>query len=223
MKSQRDTGEGGKMQVGTMVLRLPHYIRQWLKNPAQRRLGLLQQPLYWRAKGWLKVRSFKLKRQLYAAGNKWSDTKESVSVLRQLAAAVVWDVIVAILFVLVLEFLDKYVFVRMNISPVNGLTSRFSSSLGENAFVSLFSTLAQISGIFIGLYFAAISSIASAVYVRVPADVRRLMLEEKTGNIYIRTVAFLGVLSVTVLTAKAAGYTVGSFVIIATTSSPSIT
>jgi len=56
--------------------------------------------------------------------------------------------------------------------------------------------IASISGIFLGLYFTAISGIASNYLLRASQDVKRFFLTEPRGNQYIRTITITTVISV---------------------------
>ena len=89
------------------------------------------------------------------------------------------------------------------------LARRFRTGAGSGAEQSLFGTVAQIAGIFLGLYFTAVSAIAAAVYADVPGEVRLVLLREKVGNVYIRTVAFLGAFALILLSAITLGVRVG--------------
>ena len=81
--------------------------------------------------------------------------------------------------------------------------------LDNSTYVSLLSTVAQIAGIFLGLYFTAVGVVVSAVYSRVPGDVRALLVQEKTGNLYIWIVALLCAVAVLLLAIHALGFPIG--------------
>jgi hypothetical protein len=68
--------------------------------------------------------------------------------------------------------------------------------------------LAGVGGVFLALYFTAISTVAANVYAAVPHDIRNLMLRDKVGNAYVRIVALLAALSGLLLLARAAGASV---------------
>ena len=48
-----------------------------------------------------------------------------------------------------------------------------------------------VGGVFIGLYYAAISTIGGAIYARLPNDIRDLLAKEQVGNVYMRLLAWL--------------------------------
>jgi hypothetical protein len=53
-------------------------------------------------------------------------------------------------------------------------------------YVSWLSSLAQIGGVFIALYFAAVTAAAGAIYATVPNNIRDLLTRERVGNIYVK-------------------------------------
>jgi len=54
------------------------------------------------------------------------------------------------------------------------------------SYVSWLDTMAQIGGVFIALYFTAVTAAAGAVYAQVPNNIRDLLARERVGNVYIR-------------------------------------
>lgn len=67
-------------------------------------------------------------------------------------------------------------------------------------------TIASVSGVFLGLYFTAISSIASNLLIRATQDIRRFFLSAPRGQQYVQTVALTGIISVFYIVAKSFGY-----------------
>ncbi len=61
----------------------------------------------------------------------------------------------------------------------------------NNIYVTFLAAVSSIGGIFIGLYYAGINSVSSAIYARVPNNVRDLLAHERLGNSYIRFLSFL--------------------------------
>jgi len=59
-----------------------------------------------------------------------------------------------------------------------------------DVYASWLGTLAQIGGVFIALYFTAVTAAAAAIYAQVPNNVRDLLARERWGNVYIRYLTF---------------------------------
>lgn len=68
-----------------------------------------------------------------------------------------------------------------------------------------FETLGGVTGVFLGLYFAAVSTVAATAYAHVPTEARDLLVREKLGNTYVLLVAFLTTFSLGALAFHALG------------------
>lgn len=82
-------------------------------------------------------------------------------------------------------------------------------SLAAASLTELLSAVAQISGVFLGLYFATVSVVATTAYARVPSDVRYLLIREKVGSSYLRLVAVLAALCTLLIVGQALGLRLG--------------
>jgi hypothetical protein len=88
-------------------------------------------------------------------------------------------------------------------------TWRKPTGFRPDTYATLLGTIAQVTGVFLGLYFTAVSAVASAAYAKVPNTVRALVVEEKVGNVYIRLVAFEAALATFLLAAHTLGIFLG--------------
>jgi hypothetical protein len=61
----------------------------------------------------------------------------------------------------------------------------------QDAYISFLSTVAGIGGVFIGLYYTALSSVGSSIYSKVPNNLRNLLARERIGNVYMNFLSFL--------------------------------
>jgi hypothetical protein len=71
---------------------------------------------------------------------------------------------------------------------------------------TLLSAIASVSGVFLGLYFTAVSGIASNFLLRATQNIRRYFLSTPIGEQYVRTVAMTGIISLFYLLAKSFGH-----------------
>lgn len=76
----------------------------------------------------------------------------------------------------------------------------------DDDYVSFLAAISGIGGVFIGLYFTAISTISSSIYAQVPSNIRDLFSHEKLGSVYIKILAFTTVLGILLITFKLLGY-----------------
>lgn len=78
----------------------------------------------------------------------------------------------------------------------------------------LLATTASLSGVFLGLYFTAISVVAGNLFSKLTQDVRDLFSREKVGNQYIWILSFTTLLSVFYLALISMGFVINSAIII---------
>ncbi|MEI6420498.1 MAG: hypothetical protein WCO30_02580, partial [bacterium] len=77
---------------------------------------------------------------------------------------------------------------------------------GNQVTDTLLSAIASVSGVFLGLYFTAVSSIASNFLIRATQNIRRYFLSTPIGEQYVRTVSLTGIVSLFYLLAKSFGH-----------------
>jgi hypothetical protein len=75
----------------------------------------------------------------------------------------------------------------------------------KNTYDVFLGTIAGVAGIFLGLYFTAISVVAGAIFPKVPASVRAIILNNKVTNLYVHCLALLTAVSVLFLGARILG------------------
>lgn len=79
----------------------------------------------------------------------------------------------------------------------------------EEAHAALLVAGAQVAGVFLGLYFTAISVVASTAYGNVPPELRSVLIEDEVGNVYLKLVGYTGAACLFALGALAVGYSLG--------------
>jgi hypothetical protein len=75
-----------------------------------------------------------------------------------------------------------------------------------DVYATLLATIAATGGVLIGLYYAATTAVGGAFYSRMPNNIRNLLVAERVGNVYMRSLAFLTFLCVILLAFRAIGY-----------------
>jgi hypothetical protein len=198
-------------------------ILRWLHSPLLRAYEWRFFPSYWRTRNRWQRLKFAVSKRVYGARGGVRLAAESTSIFLLILKTVFWQVLAAAFLVAVLEFAEKKL--RQSSSFLDYLT-RHSAALRlavtwfrHNPVVAsispgTFSTLAQISGLFLGLYFTAISVVAGTNYARVPTEILNALVREKVGNLYIRIVALFGGVSLILLGLVNLGYTPGTLNII---------
>ncbi|MGH2561743.1 MAG: hypothetical protein ACRDJH_21970 [Thermomicrobiales bacterium] len=82
-----------------------------------------------------------------------------------------------------------------------------SIEIDSSGSVSLLSTLVQVAGIFLGLYFAAIN-FDVGTYAGTSPDVRRILVKELTRNRFVSTIALFGSIATLLLLGSALGWNI---------------
>jgi hypothetical protein len=146
-------------------------ILRWLHSPLLRAYEWRFFPSYWRTRNRWQRLKFALSKRVYGARGGVRLAAESTSIFLLILKTVFWQILAAAFLVAVLEFSEKKL--RQSFSFLDYLT-RHSAALRlvlawfrHNPVVAsispgTFSTLAQISGLFLGLYFTAISVVEFA-------------------------------------------------------------
>lgn len=180
-----------------------------------------QSPRYWIRQARLQRAKLWVGRNLFKVRGWTRSRRESVSILTEILAIVARQLLFAVALVVGLEVLEREVIPQLgalvgsfgnlpNAGPLQALLTTLQSlQVDRTVSVNMLTTMVQIAGVFLGLYFTAVSVVASTVYARVQGDVRDLLVREKVGNFYVRVVALLGVVGTILLAAYVLGYTPG--------------
>jgi hypothetical protein len=167
-------------------MRVSRSARRWSANPLLRRYELQFSPVFWKWRNrWLAVR-FRLHKTIYSGQVIARDALDSTSIFFLMAKTAFRQVILALLLLCMLGLCDKLLWsprllhllahhVRGMIAVVTWLRvnpTRVSIPVGARG------TLAEISGLFLGLYFTAISVVAGQNYATVPTGVLNALVRE---------------------------------------------
>ena len=189
-----------------------------LNQPVQSRAIWQQLPSYWLLRKHLRLFSFRLLRTRHTLGTKARSTRESIQMISLILRSIGWTFVVAVVFVFAVAWIEVLVKKIIFATPADAsrwpwLAHVYESlklfHLDGGASASLLSTLAQIAGVFLGLYFAAVGTLISARYSNVPPNVRELMFADKLGNQYIKLVALFGAVATLLLAAQSIGLQTG--------------
>ena len=160
-------------------------------------LSLAQARLFWRAKkafshlGFVSYRTlFGMKSWIREEG---TTTKSLLSLLKSTLA----ELVLVPLAACGLQITNSYF---VSLFTEIGFTSPKDSYYG-----TLLATVIGAGGLFIGLYYAAISVLGSAIYTKVPNNIRDLLAKEQVGNAYMRCIAVFTYFGVCLLIFHAIG------------------
>jgi len=155
---------------------------------------------FWQIRHYVLSLRFYINRFFFSAAERRGRIEEDFTIASGLFSGVVTSLAFSLFFVLFFSLADyvlgRLFFTRFNISSVPIISEMLPRiSPDGTSYVALFSVIASIAGVFLGLYFTAINGVESA-YAKFPDNIRNLLLREKVGNFYIRLLSLTTILSV---------------------------
>jgi hypothetical protein len=132
---------------------------------------------FWRLRAKMQRLRFLTLRQLFRARYFAKQERTNAGILFSVVKLAASQLIIAICVAAALQTLELLL--------VPYLISRWTIPVSPN-YVSWLGTIAQIGGVFIALYFTAVTAAAGAIYAQVPNNIRDLLARERVGNAYIR-------------------------------------
>ena len=157
-----------------------------------------QRRVYWKLRSFILRIRFSFDRAFFRFRRVVMDETSNVWPLRELLRITKFQLLLAVVSSITLQIIDPYF----------GFLHRFAAFKlpGDDAYISLYVTISGIGGVFIGLYYAAISTVGGAIYSRVPNNIRDLLARERIGNVYMRYLAFLTFLSLCIVGQRLIGF-----------------
>ena len=159
------------------------------------RNNLYRRKTYWLSKKWFEGKPiFSFWKTVFQGHRGIAKSKDSFRLLLPTLPAFGRTILYAAAIIVILESYNYFYPTRIQFD--------------KNAVDTLLTVIASITGIFLGLYFTAISSIASNFLVKATQDIRRFFLSAPRVQQYVRTIALTGIISVFYITAKSFGHTI---------------
>jgi hypothetical protein len=161
------------------------------------KLRLAQYHAFWRTRtGWQQLK-FHILSRIFWAKSLAQEERTNANILLQFISVTAWLLFFAIAFVAALQILELVL--------INYLITRWPLPTAA-VYSAWLVALAQISGVFIALYFTAVTAAASAIYAQVPNNVRDLLARERVGNVYIRYLTFAAFVPLCLIALHLLGY-----------------
>jgi hypothetical protein len=155
--------------------------------------GLQRSKRYWQTRAAILRASFYVGRALFRIRAKATEFRTSFRV----AAALTFSVLLPVATGLVIAGLSEYVgrVIERNASGTR-LGVWFARLHATQSYVAPYAgTILQVLATLIGLYFTAVSLVASNAYAGAPSRIRALILEDKVSNVYVRALVLTTTLS----------------------------
>lgn len=117
--------------------------------------------------------------------------------LRHLFSVTQKPLFIAVGFAVLLQYIDPHLYPYYQKTGI--------SIPDDGDYVTFLATISGIGGVFIGLYYAGISAVGSAIYAKVPNNIRDLLAQERFGNVYMRFLSFLTFLGLILIALRISG------------------
>jgi hypothetical protein len=140
---------------------------------------------------WIEARVFEARHGIYEDARAYQS-------LRNLFQVTQTGFISAIIFAVFLLFIDPFLLPH--------LQSAGLAILDNEDYVTLLATISGICGVFIGLYYAGITTVGGAIYAKVPNNIRDLLAQERIGSLYMSFLAFLVFFGIVLIALRVIGY-----------------
>ena len=164
-------------------------------NPTQRRAAMQDRWFFWRARRFgakIRFRTFAL---LIRGRNSLSAKISTGRLFGEFVRLSLGNIALSIFIVLGCLSLDQLLLTHTQ-SWKEWFGAYYTAS-DYSIYSSFLGTLAGVSGVFLGLYFTAVSVVASTGYATAPPNLRSLILREHAGSVYVTFVVRLGSMSPT--------------------------
>ena len=164
---------------------------------SSRFLFLAQTRLFWKARDAFSRFVFSGYRALFGIKHHLREEGATTKTLLSLLQLTLGDLVLALILATGLQIANPYV------EP--WFTEQGFTIPTESDYGTLLATVVGVGGVFIGLYYAAISAIGGSIYARVPNNIRDLLAQERVGGAYMRFLAVFTYLGVCLLAFHSVG------------------
>ena len=146
-------------------------------------LSLAQTKLFWKVRNVFSRLRFLGYRTLFGMKHRVREGTTTTKSILSILKIVLSQLVLALLITIGLQTTNSYF---VSLFTKIGFTIPKESNYG-----TLLQAVIGVGGVFIGLYYAAISAIGGAIYATVPNNIRDLLAHEQIGNAYMRLLALL--------------------------------
>ena len=160
-------------------------------------LSLAQTKLLWKIRNAFLHIGFFCYRTLFGMKYHVREGSTTVKSWLTLLWVVLGKLVLAILLTALLQFTNPYF--------TTWLTKIGFTIPEESDYGTLLGAVIGVGGVFIALYYAAVSTIGSAIYAKFPNNIRDLLAHEKLGSAYMRLLALITFFGVCLLIFHTAG------------------
>lgn len=161
------------------------------------RTPIIELKAYWKARRATKNISLQLKSRKFLTTENIKNAKQKYGALQQILKQTQWSILATAFAAIALQYIDIYsapIFHKIGMKVPD-----------DTDYITFLSAIAGIGGVFIGLYYAALSAVGSAIYAKVPNNIRDLLAQERYGSLYMRLLSFITLLCIMLITLRITG------------------
>ena len=102
--------------------------------------------------------------------------------------------------------ITAYVLIRLDhlLAGKPFFTQKIANPNGSD-YITFLVGVSSIGGVFIGLYYAALTTVGAEIYTRLPGNIQKLLVQDHIGNIYMRLLLYTTYLPICLIIAKTLG------------------
>lgn len=141
---------------------------------------------------------FWIRTQIFRSQYFSRDKKDNFIGLRHLFQITQVQLVLALIVAILLQLVDPIV--------IGFYKFTFLKIPDDSDYVTFLVTISGIGGVFIGLYYTAISTIAGSIYAKVPNNIRDLLAQERVGNVYMNFLSFITFLGISLVSFRVLGF-----------------
>ena len=160
-------------------------------------LSLAQYRIFWRLRRIVSSTLFSLWSSTFSIKSGLRKANDNTSILLSLFRATWQRIFSAIIFAIILYVIDPYFYElhkKLNLESIHA-----------EDYVTFLATISGIGGVFIGLYYAAISMVGSSIYAKTPSNIKNLLTQDIHGNVYMGFLSFLTFLGLVLIAMRVGG------------------
>ena len=144
---------------------------------------LVNREMFWRFRAGFRWLASSVRARIFGFQHAARERKNETRIFADLLRVVFWRLVVAVAVVVALYWLDK---------QLRPLFAQWGWGIPmDDSYATVLTTIAGIGGVFIGLYYTALSSVSGAIYARVPNNIRDILAQDRAGNFYINLLSVL--------------------------------
>ncbi len=180
------------------------------QRPAKLLVPLAQHRAFWKVRHFWDRLTFYCSRFMFYQRERVRISREDLSIFLSILRSVSFYTLVIAVFLICTELAEHFLIAR-------GWEFGFLKASSDRAYASTdyaLQTLTGIQGVFLAVYFTAVSVVAGAIYAEVPHEVRMLLARDRWGSFFLKFIAAWSAVSLLLLGSRGLGWTTGKMVLL---------